>query len=194
MGDTAGPLRMVILGRQGSGKGTQSERIVAAFGSVHLSTGDVLRAAVAADTELGRRAKVIMDSGGLVGDDIMNGIVRDRLAHRDIATRGVLLDGYPRTSDQADALEAILRDRGQRLDVAVNIDVSIDEVTERMLERGRSDDTLEAISRRLELYEEQTVPLLDWFEARGLLETVNGLGTPDEVFARLSAAIALRRG
>ena len=182
-------LRMVILGRQGSGKGTQSERLVEAFGCVHLSTGDALRAAVAAGTELGRQAGSIMDSGGLVGDDIMNGIVRDRLALHDVAAAGVLLDGYPRTSEQADALEAMLAAGGHRLDVAVNIDVPIAEVTARMLARGRSDDTAEAIGRRLELYEQQTAPLLDWFEARGLLAAVDGVGSPDEVFERVLAAI-----
>ena len=186
---TAEPLRMVILGRQGSGKGTQSERLVEAFGCVHLSTGDVLRAAVAAGTEVGRQAKAVMDSGALVGDDIMNAIVRERLAAPDIEARGVLLDGFPRTADQANALEAILDDLGQRLDVAVNIDVPVAEVTARMLGRGRSDDTAEAIERRLELYERQTAPLLDWFEARGLLATVDGIGTPDEVFERVTAAV-----
>ena len=185
---------MVILGRQGSGKGTQSERLVQAYGCVHLSTGDALRAAVAAGTELGRQAKSIMEEGGLVGDDIMNGIVRDRLAQDDVTEAGVLLDGYPRTSEQADALEAILDERGHRLDVAVNIDVPIAEVTARMLDRGRTDDTEEAIQRRLELYEEQTAPVRDWFEARGLLATVDGVGPPDEVFARVAAAVERSRG
>ncbi len=187
-------LRMVILGRQGSGKGTQSERLTARFGCVHLSTGDALRAAVAAGTELGRQAKSIMDSGRLVGDDIMNGIVRDRLGRDDVAESGVLLDGYPRTADQADALEAVLGELGHRLDVALNIDVPIAEVTARMLGRGRSDDTAEAIGRRLELYEEQTAPLLDWFEGRGLLAAVDGVGSPDEVFERVVAAIEHTRG
>lgn len=185
-------LCMVILGRQGSGKGTQSERLVEALGCVHLSTGDVLRAAVAAGTELGRQAKEVMDAGGLVGDDIMNGIVRDRLTDADVAAAGVLLDGYPRTAEQADALEAVLTESGRRLDVAVNIDVPIDEVTARMLGRGRSDDTREAIQRRLELYEQQTAPLRDWFEARGLLATVDGVGTPAEVFERVVAAVQRR--
>ena len=188
------PLRMAILGRQGSGKGTQSERLTEAYGCVHLSTGDVLRAAVAAGTDLGRQAKAVMDSGGLVGDDIMNGIVHDRLARDDVASAGVLLDGYPRTSEQADALEAILDGLGHRLDVAVNIEVPISEVTARLLARGRSDDTLEAIQRRLALYEEQTAPLRDWFEARGLLATVDGVGPPDEVFERVAAAVATRWG
>jgi len=106
------PLRMVILGRQGSGKGTQSERLTDRFGCVHLSTGDALRAAVAAGTELGRQAEAVMEVGGLVGDDIMNGIVRDRLAPDDVAEAGVLLDGYPRTADQADAGDSYRGDRG----------------------------------------------------------------------------------
>ena len=185
---------MVILGRQGSGKGTQSERLVAAFGCVHLSTGDVLRAAAAAGTELGRQAKAIMDSGGLVGDDIMNAIVRERLAGDDIISRGVLLDGFPRTTEQAEALESVLEDLEQRLDVVLNIEVPVAEVTARMLGRGRSDDTVEAIERRLALYEKQTAPLLDWFEGRGLLATVEGIGPPDEVFERVVAAVSRGRG
>lgn len=188
------PLRMVILGRQGSGKGTQSARLVEAYGCVHVSTGDMLRAAVAEGTELGRAAEAVMAAGGLVGDEIMNGIVRQRLGRADVTASGVLLDGYPRTADQADALESALADLGQRLAVAVNLDVPIDEVKARMMERARSDDTSEAISRRLALYEEQTAPLLDWFRRRGLLATVDGLGTPDEVFDRLAAVVDGRSG
>lgn len=188
------PLRMVILGRQGSGKGTQSARLVGAYGCVHVSTGDMLRAAVDEGTELGRAAEAVVAAGGLVGDEIMNGIVRQRLGQADVTAAGVLLDGYPRTADQADALESILADRGQRLAVAVNLDVPIDEVKARMTERGRSDDTSEAISRRLALYEEQTAPLLEWFSRRGLLATVDGLGTPDEVFDRLAAVVDGRSG
>lgn len=188
------PLRMVILGRQGSGKGTQSARLVEAYGCVHVSTGDMLRAAVAEGTELGRAAEAVMAAGGLVGDEIMNGIVRQRLGRADVTASGVLLDGYPRTADQADALESALAERGQRLAVAVNLDVPIDEVKARMMERARSDDTSEAISRRLALYEEQTAPLLEWFRRRGLLATVDGLGTPDEVFDRLAAVVDGRSG
>ena len=185
-------LRMVILGRQGSGKGTQSEMLVEKFGCVHVSTGDMLRAAVAAGTELGLKARAVMEAGDLVSDDIMNGIVAERLAERDIADNGVLLDGFPRTADQADALRAILDELGQQLTVAVNLEVPVAEVTARMVARGRSDDTEDAIARRLELYDAQTAPLLEWFAANDLLVEVDGMGTEDEVFERLSAVVQAR--
>ena len=186
-GSTA--LRLVILGRQGSGKGTQAERIAAEFGCIHISTGDMLRAAVAAGTELGQQAEAVMNAGGLVGDDIMNGIVAERLAADDIMANGVLLDGFPRTSEQADALERICAEQGVAIDRAITLDVPVDIVRERMMARGREDDTPEAIDKRLSLYEEQTAPLLDWFGALDLLATVDGVGSEDEVFERISAAI-----
>lgn len=182
-------LRLVILGRQGSGKGTQALRISDAYGCIHVSTGDMLRAAVTAETELGKQAEEVMNAGGLVGDEIMNGIVAERLAADDIMANGVLLDGYPRTADQADALERICAEQGVAIDLAINLDVPVEVVKARMLERGREDDTPEAIEKRLSLYEEQTAPLLDWFATRDLLATVDGVGTEDEVFARLRAAI-----
>lgn len=184
------PLVLVILGRQGSGKGTQAAFLAERYGVVHVSTGDMLRAAVAAGTELGLRAKAVMDAGNLVGDDIMIGIVGERLADDDIQAQGVLLDGFPRTTAQADALAEILGGTGP--DLAINLDVPIAEVTERMLARGRDDDTEETISRRLELYEAETAPLLAWFEERGRLTVVDGLGTEDEVFARLSQVVDAR--
>lgn len=186
-------LRLVILGRQGSGKGTQAIRIAETFGCIHVSTGDMLRAAVSAGTELGQQAEAVMNSGGLVGDDIMNGIVAERLAADDIMTNGVLLDGFPRTADQADALERICADQGVALDMAINLDVPVEVVTERMLARRREDDTPDAIERRLALYEEQTAPLLDWFAARDLLTTVDGVGSEDEVFSRLRDTIGQAR-
>ena len=182
------PLVLVILGRQGSGKGTQAALLAERYGVVHVSTGDMLRAAVAAGTELGLRAKAVMDAGDLIGDDIMIGIVGERFADDDIGARGVLLDGFPRTTAQADALAEILGGTGP--DLAINLDVPIAEVTQRMLARGRDDDTEEAISRRLELYEAETAPLLAWFEERGRLTVVDGLGSEDEVFARLTDVIS----
>ena len=156
---------------------------------MHLSTGDVLRAAVEEGTELGRQAAGIMNAGGLVGDDVMVPLVAERVAKPDIMSGGVLLDGFPRTADQANGLEAMLADLGQELTIAINLDVPVEEVTERMMARGREDDTEEAIARRLSLFEEQTAPLLDWFAERGLLVTVDGLGEEDQVFSRLSEAI-----
>lgn len=178
---------MIILGRQGSGKGTQAARIAEQYGVVHISTGDMLRAAVAEGTELGQRAKVLMDAGDLVPDDIMIGIVDDRLQKDDVVEGGFLLDGFPRTPAQADALVGFV---GDRLRLAVNLDVAVEVVTERMMARGREDDTPESIARRLELYEAETAPLLSWAEDRGILHVVDGLGTEDEVFARLQKVIA----
>lgn len=184
-------LRIVVLGRQGAGKGTQCARLVDEFGIVHVSTGDMLRAAVAAGTPLGQQAEAIMNSGGLVSDDIMIGIVAERLAEADVVENGVLLDGFPRTPGQADALAEILESQGVALDAAINIDVAIEEVTARMMARGREDDTAEAIAQRLSLYEEQTAPLLEWFAERGKLVVVDGLGTEDEVLSRVRDALSL---
>lgn len=180
-------LHLVIFGRQGAGKGTQSQRIVDTYGVVHVSTGDMLRAAIAAETEMGLAAQKIMDAGGLVDDSTMIGIVSERLAQSDIVERGVLLDGFPRTPTQAEELVRILGDRS--IDAAINLEVSIEECTARMLDRGRDDDTEEAILKRLNLYESQTRPLLEWFEDRGLLLEVPGMGAEDEVFARVRTAL-----
>ena len=185
-------VHLVILGRQGSGKGTQAARLVEAYNPIHVSTGDMLRAAVADGTELGRRAGVLMDAGDLVGDDLINGIVAERLARSDVVEHGFLLDGYPRTPDQATAMEGFLSEAGTTLDGAVTLDVPVDEVTARMLARGRVDDTEEAIRRRLDLYESETAPLLAWFADRGLLEVVDGMGDEDVVFGRLSTVIDAR--
>ena len=185
-------VRLVILGRQGSGKGTQAERLVANYGPVHVSTGNMLRAAVAARTELGLQAKALMEVGDLVGDDLINGIVAERLTGSDVVEHGFLLDGYPRTPDQATALEGFLAEVGTPLDAAVNLDVPVDEVTARMVARGRADDTEEAIRRRLDLYESETEPLLAWFAQRGLLDVVDGLADEETVFGRLRSVIDSR--
>ena len=182
-------VHLVILGRQGSGKGTQAARLVEAYRPIHVSTGDMLRAAVVAGTELGLQARALMGVGDLVGDDLINGIVSERLAQPDVAENGFLLDGYPRTPDQAAAMEVFLAEAGTPLDAAVNLDVPVDEVTARMVARGRADDTEEAIRRRLALYESETAPLLAWFADRGLLDVVDGLGDVDVVFGRLADVI-----
>ncbi len=181
------PLRLVIFGRQGAGKGTQCVRLVERYGVVHISTGDMLREAVESGTALGLRAKAIMDAGDLVGDDVINGIVAERVAQADVVESGFVLDGFPRTIAQAEALLSILGPN--ELVGAVELDVPVDEVTARMKARGRDDDTDEGIARRLELYEQETQPVLDWFEARGLLLKVDGLGTEDEITERLLATV-----
>jgi adenylate kinase len=183
-------LHLVILGRQGSGKGTQARRLVDHYGTLHVSTGEMLRTAVAEGTEMGRKADVLMKRGELVPDSVINGVVAERLAKPDIKEHGVLLDGFPRNLAQADALEHIVG-KGH-IDAAINLDVPVTVVTERMLKRGREDDSPEAIARRLALYEEQTAPLIAWFDDRGVLVTVDGLGSEDEVFTRLRAAIDSR--
>jgi adenylate kinase len=185
-------LRAVIFGRQGAGKGTQCLRLSEEYGAVHISTGDMLRAAVAEGTEFGRKADDYMSAGNLVPDDVMIGIVRERLAKPDAAAGGFLLDGFPRTRAQAEALLKVAEPEG--LNVVLNLDVPLDVVKARMLGRGRKDDTPEAIARRLDLYERETTPVLGWFEDRGLLVTVDGVGTEDEVFARLRKAIDAKVG
>lgn len=182
-----GPLRLVIFGRQGAGKGTQCARLVEHLGISHISTGDMLRSAVAAGTDMGLKASEVMNNGGLVGDDIMNGIVRDRLEEEDVNTVGFVLDGFPRTIPQAEALSIILGKR--KLHAAVNLDVPLTEVTKRMKARAREDDTDEGISRRLQLYEQETQPVLGWFAARDNLVTVDGLASEVVVWERLLSAI-----
>ncbi|MEM9037427.1 MAG: adenylate kinase [Actinomycetota bacterium] len=185
------PVRLVVFGRQGAGKGTQCLKLSAHFGVPHISTGDMLRAAVEAGTPFGMKAKAIMDAGELVPDDVMVGIVDERLGQDD-AEPGFLLDGFPRTNDQADALDRLLGDR--ELVAAINLEVPEDVVIERMLARGREDDTEDAIRRRLDLYLEQTAPLLDHYRKLGLLIEVDGVGSEEEVAGRLRSAIENRLG
>ena len=180
-------LRLIVLGRQGAGKGTQCLRLAERYDVPHISTGDMLRQAVEDQTPLGLEAKALMDAGDLVPDEVMEGIVAERLAQPDAVERGYLLDGFPRTVGQARALEAMTDDRF--VDLALNLEVPEDVVMERMLSRGREDDTAEAIRRRLDLYEAETSPLLAWFDERDRLTTVDGVGTEDEVSARCFAAV-----
>ena len=184
------PVNLVIFGRQGSGKGTQCGMIATELGSIHISTGDMLRAAVEKGTEFGLQAKAIMDRGELVSDEVISGIVAERLAQSDVTQNGFLLDGYPRTLTQAESFVGILNDLGLTLDLALNLDVPIDEVTTRMLSRGRADDTEEAIARRLDLYEKETAPLFEFFLNQGVFEVIDGLGSESEVFDRLNTVIS----
>ncbi len=186
-GHRAEPIRLVIFGRQGAGKGTQCQRIVDHYGVIHLSTGDMFRAAVAAGTELGQQVGPIMESGGLVSDEMTIGIVRERLASDDVMAKGFVLDGFPRTPNQAEALLAMLTDDG--LHAVIELEVPLEEVTARMKARAREDDTDESIAKRLALYDAETVPTIEWFRDRGLVIGVDGFGTEDEVAERLAEAI-----
>lgn len=189
--DSPGPektaIRLVIFGRQGAGKGTQCNRIVENYGVVHLSTGDMFRAARDAGTELGLQVAPIMASGGLVSDDLTIAIVKERLASEEIKNAGFVLDGFPRTPAQAEALLEMLGD--DSLHAVLNLDVPLAEVTARMEARGREDDTADGIAKRLALYDQETVPTIEWFSERGLLVTVDGLGSEDEVTSRLFKTI-----
>lgn len=179
--------RLVIFGRQGAGKGTQAARIVEHYGVIHLSTGDMFRAARDQETELGNQVAPIMASGGLVSDELTIAIVEERLASPDVQERGFVLDGFPRTPAQAEALLNMLGE--DRLHAVVNLDVPLEEVTARMKARAREDDTDEGIAKRLALYDQATVPTIEWFAERNLLVVVDGLGSEDEVTERINETI-----
>ena len=189
-------MRLVLMGPPGAGKGTQAGSIAGLLGIPHISTGDIFRSNVSHGTPLGLKAQRFMDAGEYVPDDITNAMVRDRLAEDDCAS-GFLLDGYPRTVEQVDDLDAMLTSAGQTLDGVVELDVEIDEVVARLVRRaadqGRSDDTEAVIRRRLEIYFEQTAPLIARYEAQGLLIRVDGLGEVDVVTARIVAAVGIEK-
>lgn len=214
-------VRLVILGRQGAGKGTQASRLAERYGVPHISTGDMLRAAVAAGTEFGVRAKEVMDAGGLVSDEIMVGIVDERLREPDAAQHGYILDGFPRTLAQGRSLEEITADAPVHiaLDLEVPEEIVIDRITRRRVcatcgaiyaidsppddnwtcdrDGGdvvqRDDDTEQAVRKRLELYAAETLPLIPFYEERGMLEVIDGVGELEEVHQRMVEAIEARR-
>jgi len=214
-------MRIVFLGAPGSGKGTQAQRLMAEFKLPQVSTGDLLREAVAAGTELGQRAKAAMDAGELVTDDIVLGIIAERLG-RDDCARGFILDGFPRNLAQARDLEPVLQQIGQSLDAAVLLDVDLDILMKRLTgrrtcsktgkllniyfssqeeldacaEQGgeliqRADDNEETIANRLNVYREQTEPLIEHYRAAGLLKTISGEGEMDDVYGRLTETLGL---
>ena len=180
--------RIVLLGPPGSGKGTQAKILSATLGVPAISTGEMLRAAVAAGTELGRQVESIMKRGRLVDDETMAAVVRERLGHHD-ARGGFILDGYPRTVPQAETLEDILADLSQVLGAVVLVRVPEEELVRRALARRREDDREEVIRRRLEVYHEQTAPLVNHYRQRSLLREVDGHQTIEQVAADLVASL-----
>ncbi|MCQ9164613.1 MULTISPECIES: adenylate kinase [unclassified Arthrobacter] len=183
---------MLIIGPPGSGKGTQAERICVELGIVAISTGDIFRANVRGETPLGLEAKKYIDNGDFVPDSVTNRMVRDRLAQDDV-TDGFLLDGYPRTTAQVDELDDILAAAGVKLDVVVQLTADDAELVKRLLgraqETGRSDDNEAVIRHRLDLYREQTEPVVARYAERGILAKVDGLGHIDDVTTRIMDAI-----
>ena len=215
-------MRIILLGPPGAGKGTQAQFICEQFGIPQISTGDMLRAAVAAGSPLGEQAKVIMEAGGLVSDDIIVGLVKERLEESDCVD-GCLFDGFPRTIEQADALDEITFEIGKPIDVVLDLDVPREIVLERISSRRvcrdcgtnytasgndpspwicdvcggdvmqRDDDTPDSVNRRLDIYEEQTFPLIRHYGDQNQLSVVNGIGHPDAVFERLVQAVEQSR-
>ncbi len=214
--------RIVILGKQGAGKGTQAVRLSRHYVVPHVATGDIFRASVRSGSEFGQKAKKYLDAGELVPDEVVIGMVRERLSQSDAMHRGFILDGFPRTVGQAEALMGFLEP--EPLDVVINLEIATGEVLGRLASRRvcsdcganysvadnpprvsgicdvcggdvvqRDDDTESAIRRRLELYERETAPLIEWFEKRSLLATIAGAGAPDEVTDRLVAEVDGRR-
>jgi adenylate kinase len=214
-------MRIVMLGAPGSGKGTQAKRLENDHGLPQVSTGDLLRQAVAAGTELGRKAKATMDAGELVPDEIVLGMIKERIARPD-ASRGYVLDGYPRNRSQAEDLEKVLGDLGQRIDAAVLMEVDFDVLMKRLTGRRtcsttgkllniyfssqqeldectsaggqllqRDDDNEDTIRNRLQVYQRQTEPLIEYYSGRGLLKTIPAEGSVDDVYARLRRSVGL---
>lgn len=185
-------MRLVLLGAPGSGKGTQAARLKDHLQVPHISTGDLLRAEVAAGTRLGLEAKEIMASGNLVSDEILLGMLEDRFSRAD-TKGGFILDGYPRNLVQAGALDQLLQRIGQPMDYAVQLDVPTDLLVERIAGRakaeGRADDSPESVRTRLKVYEDQTAPVIEFYRQHGQLTVVNGVGTLDDVFNRILEAL-----
>jgi adenylate kinase len=188
-------MRIVLLGAPGSGKGSQAALMVEELDLPHISSGELLRSAVKAGTLLGQKAKAVMDRGELLSDELMLSLIEERLAQGDTA-EGFILDGYPRNVAQAEALDELLERIGQPVDEALQIDVDtemiIGRIAKRAAEEGRSDDTEEVARKRMEVYAEQTAPVVDYYARKGLLSRVLGEGTIEEVFQRIKGVLQIR--
>ena len=189
---------LVIFGAPGSGKGTQSENLIQNYGLYHISTGDVLRDHIKRGTELGKIADAFISDGKLIPDDLMINILADVLDKNADATRnGVIFDGFPRTIEQAKALKTMLAERGTQVNAVIGLEVAEEELIDRLIKRGkdsgRSDDNLETIKKRLDVYHNQTSPLRDFYIPEGLYEAIHGSGTVEGIFADIRTAIDARR-
>ncbi len=187
--------RLLLIGPPGAGKGTQAQRLSAALGIPAISTGDIFREHLRTETELGLKAKAFMDAGDNVPDSLTNDLVSDRLSQPDAAD-GFLLDGYPRTTDQVRALDELLAEHGASMDAVVELvaepDVVVERLKKRALDQGRTDDDEAVVRHRLEVYSEQTAPLIDVYDDRGLLAKVDAIGEIAEVTTRIQSALAAR--
>lgn len=187
--------RLLLIGPPGAGKGTQAVRLAETFGIPAISTGDIFRSNVKNQTELGQKAKAYMDAGDNVPDSLTNALIRDRLAEAD-AQNGFLLDGYPRTTDQVRELDEFLAGHGAALDAVVELiadpDVVVERLRRRAVEQGRSDDDESVVRHRLEVYREQTEPLVGLYGGRGVLVEIDGIGEIDDVTSRITSALAAR--
>jgi adenylate kinase len=185
-------MRIVLLGAPGSGKGTQAALLVEQLNLPHISTGALLRDAIKRGTQLGMQAKSIIDKGELVPDDIVSGMIEERLGKQDVAN-GFILDGYPRNVAQAASLDAMLERLGQPVEEAIQIDIDPEQIIKRIAKRakeeGRSDDTEETVRNRMRVYEEQTAPVVGYYEERGLLTRVLGDGLKEEIFERILSVL-----
>ena len=189
-------MRLIMLGPPGAGKGTQAKRLAVDLDVPAISTGDIFRTNIRERTELGRLVQSILEEGGLVPDEVTNDMVRDRVGQPDCGD-GFILDGYPRTLAQVDALDGMLKGIDTQLDHVIELTVDVDEVVRRLhqraVEEGRDDDTPPVIRRRQEVYQQDTAPLVDVYTQRGLLVKVDGMGAVDEVTARIEAALGTGR-
>ena len=181
-------LNIVLFGPPGSGKGTQSEKLIEKYKLVHLSTGDLLRNEIANKTELGMKAKAIMDKGELVSDDIVIGMIRNKL-NSNKSSNGFIFDGFPRTVAQAGTLDKLLAESGKPISLMVTLDVQKEELVKRLLKRGeqtgRADDNLQTIENRINVYLNQTAPVIDFYKKQGKYRPVEGIGTINEIFLRI---------
>ena len=184
---------IVIFGAPGAGKGTQSDKIIEKYGLGHISTGDVLRSEIKNGTELGKTAKGYIDNGQLIPDDLMVNILASVYDTFGSDHKGVIFDGFPRTTPQAEALKKMLSDRGHKIAAMIELDVPEEELMARLINRGkesgRSDDNEETIKKRLNVYHTQTSPLIDWYEKEGVHYHVKGIGTLEEIFGRVCDVI-----